>query len=118
MFSPNGRILATTGGAGDGTTYLWDARTRRRLQALPDPHSIGVSTVSFSPGGRILAAADSDGGTYLWGVATGRLLAVLPGSSSLSVLTAEFSPVGLTVATCDSRGHVVLWPITERQVPG
>jgi WD40 repeat protein len=45
----------------------------RRIRTLTDPGSNPtVSSVAFSPDGKILATANQDGVTYLWSIAMGR----------------------------------------------
>lgn len=62
-FTPDGKTLAA--GDGDGSMYLWSMAIARRKAVLAAPHavlaashgSMGVSSVAFSPDGRMLAGA-------------------------------------------------------------
>jgi WD40 repeat protein len=45
---------------------LWDVATRRRITDLPD--HIGLTTVAFSPDGKLLAVGNMDGTIKLWDV--------------------------------------------------
>ncbi len=61
-------------------------------------HTQDVSTVSFSPDGRVLASSSMggyDGGVKLWDVSTGQELRTLVGSKQV------FSPDGKTLASMD-----------------
>jgi WD40 repeat protein len=65
-FIPDGRLLATAGGAvGDKTVRLWDPATGEHLRTLTG-HKEGVYGVAFSPDGRLLATASFDKTARLW----------------------------------------------------
>ncbi|MCZ6545751.1 MAG: hypothetical protein O6913_08615, partial [Chloroflexi bacterium] len=63
-FSPDGRRLATGGGAGE-LTQLWEVATGKLLLTLPD-HSSWVMSVEFAPDGRRLLTASHDGTARIW----------------------------------------------------
>jgi WD40 repeat protein len=62
-FSPDGKILATSGGY-ENEIRLWDVERGTLLDALP--HNDQLSSVAFSPDGKLLAAGCYDGNIYLW----------------------------------------------------
>jgi WD40 repeat protein len=131
-FSPGGKILAA--GYGDGSTDLWSLASRSPGATLedatpahlaPNPYE-SVSSVAFSPDGKILAVGDTDGETYVWNVATQQLTASLtyyfaapePESNPFAgppSLAVAFSRGGM-LATCDSlNGDIYLWNDATRQ---
>ena len=72
--------------------------------------------ITFSPDGKILAAANTDrfGGTdgtiTLWEVATGRYIATLQGHTE-RIPAVAFSPDGATLATALKDGTLKLWAV-------
>ena len=69
-------------GSYDHTFRLWDTVTGAALQTL-DGHSIWVSSVAFSPDGRLVVSGSSDNTVQLWDAATGALQQTLEGYSDM-----------------------------------
>ena len=67
-FSPDGKLLATSGW--DNIVILWDVDTR--TVRFTFKHEDAVSAILFSPDGRRLATGSLDATTKLWDVETGR----------------------------------------------
>jgi len=138
-FDPESRILAS--GLMDGTIHLRDAHDGRVLRTLSFPlNSVAgllaplgvhvptspVTSVDFSPDGRILAAGSMDGKVVLWNPRDGRRLAVLKGHIN-AVTNVVFSPDGKFLASAgeeirngakgESDQRVRLWEVsTGREV--
>ncbi|MEW2558572.1 WD40 repeat domain-containing protein, partial [Streptomyces griseorubiginosus] len=74
-------------------------------------HTKGVSSVTFSPNGDILATASDDGTARLWNIATGHLLHTLIGHTK-GVSSVTFSPNGDILATASDDGTARLWNVT------
>jgi WD40 repeat protein len=71
-FSPDGQRLVVIIGA-----EILEIRRGRRERRVFAGQETDAAAVSYSPDGRLLAAASVDGSTNLWDVATGRRLATL-----------------------------------------
>jgi WD40 repeat protein len=111
-FSPDGRLFgATTNSIHQDTVHVWDsatgeARSDVRLRArgkvagvvMPKGDRKYVTTVLFSPDGRLLATCYSGGLVDVWDPATGQLLSTLKGHSNILVAVA-FSADGSLILT-------------------
>jgi WD40 repeat protein len=105
-FSPDGKVAAPGGGSMSGTVWLWEAASGRELRTLAG-HTERVTSVAFSPDGKLLATGSRDDTAKLWEVASGRELRAL--AHSYVVEAVAFSPNGTVVATYGLDKLIKLW---------
>jgi WD40 repeat protein/serine/threonine protein kinase len=110
-FSPVGEILATA--HRDGTIWLWDVATRKRLRSLKDSGQDDIAPLAFSPDGRILASAGPDQRVTLRYVASGGGLAKRLVGHTAWIVSLAFAPDGRAVASGSADGTVIIWDVAD-----
>ena len=106
--SPSRRTVSWSRRARRHTVRLWDAATGAPRQPLKG-HSDWVSSVAFSPDGKLVASGSDDKTVRLWDAATGAPHGEPLEGHSDWVSSVAFSPDGKLVASGSSDGTVRLW---------
>jgi WD40 repeat protein len=81
------------------------------LHVLSGPAS-GVTDMTISPDGKLVAASSLDGTIWLWRVSDGGFVRILQGHSD-SVLSLDFSPDGTLLASGSSDRTVKMWRVDD-----
>jgi WD40 repeat protein len=107
-WSPNGSSVAV---CGDGVELLraTDGKVLHRF----DKDKAKICSITFSPDGRLLAAADLSGGVCLWDVTAGKPVARLEAGTDCRLV---FAPDGCRLAGGDAKGVVRLWEVPSGKV--
>lgn len=113
-FSPDSKLLATTGGSGFTDIIIWDAQTGEKLKTIVG-HTAWINHLEFSSDGKWIASASSDRTAKIFDVETGRLLTTLAGHTE-TVIEVDFNPDGTKLATSSTDGTMRVWNIIRREV--
>ncbi len=114
VFSPDGKVLASSlgGGAmGNTTIQLWKVATQQVLGRPFTGDGESVTTMIFSPDGRLLASGGRDGTIRLWKVATQQALGQPFIGGGGPVVRLAFNGEGKIIALVNGR----LWNVTNSQ---
>lgn len=108
-FSPDGKLLATTGY--DRLIKLWDVGSGKEVRTLKD-HSDAVYGLAFRPDGKLIASAAADRAVKVWDVATGRRLYTL-GEATDWLYAVAWSPDGKSLAAAGIDKSIRVWEADE-----
>src|SRR5271168_5660276 len=78
---------------------------------VPTGHSATVTSIAFSPDGRVLASGSFDRTIKLWDVSSGKEIGALPGHDG-EVFSIAWSPDGRTLASGGNDSMVKLWSVS------
>jgi WD40 repeat protein/serine/threonine protein kinase len=127
-FSPDGKLVASTSGDRDYSTKVWDVATGSHVRTFPrlpglQPQSEFISgrghyisSVSFSPDGRLVATGGSDGVVRLWKLATGLRWRYFGHSRTVDAVS--FSPDGTQLASASWDETIILWDVETGKSAG
>jgi eukaryotic-like serine/threonine-protein kinase len=128
-FSPDGKWLVATRNTlserGVFVLGIWNVESGEETAMPDDPehhqHTGVISSLAFSPDGRLLATGSMDYSIRLWDFVTRQRVATLQGHLS-EVWTLAFSPDGQSLVSGAKDGSVKLWsvrrPPAEEILPG
>ena len=111
-FSPDSRMLVSSGESGDRTIRVWNIAEKKQVQVL-EGHTDCVYSLGFSKDGKLLASGSIDGTVRLWDTATWQGCAVL--EHGTNVYSVAFTPDGTRLACGCANNAIRLWDVATRQ---
>lgn len=115
-FSPDGKFVAISTQEIDNgkcPVIMWNIPGRKAELTLTG-HQDVITSLIFSPDGKLLASADERGAINLWDVATGQPLGTL--KEHVEVACIAFSPDGKMLASGGHDRTVLLWNVASRRI--
>jgi hypothetical protein len=110
-FSPDGRMLASTGL--QGNAKVWNVASGEVIRTMD---KVMDFSVTYSPDGLWLASGGADNDINLWSTATGREGATMTGVQNV-IYSIAFSPDSKALASGSGDGSVILWDVvTGREI--
>ena len=100
------------------SSLLAGAISHPYLDTFLQGHSDGVTSVTFSPDGKLLASASVDRTIQLWDVAARRRVGAPLTGHADRVSSVAFSPDGQLLASSGVDGTIRLWDVTSRKPVG
>jgi WD40 repeat protein len=102
-------------GVNSGAVFLWDVNAGQQIGDPLIGHSARITSLAFSPDGKILASASRDKSIILWDVNTGKpRIGPLLGHEDV-ITSLAFSPDGSTLASGSWDKSVILWDVATGQ---
>ncbi|HTU92216.1 MAG TPA: sigma-70 family RNA polymerase sigma factor [Gemmataceae bacterium] len=113
-FSPDGKVIAITKGAGQ----LWDAASGKMLRELKVKGvQFRVMALAFAPDGKLLATANTDNAVHLWDAESGDEKHRIDCQQGDRLWAVAFAPDGKLLASGGSDGTIRLWDaVTYKEV--
>ncbi|WP_187285034.1 toll/interleukin-1 receptor domain-containing protein [Streptomyces sp. OR43] len=97
---------------------LWDIASRRQVGGVLQSRGGIVTSLSFSPDGKVFAVADFDGGLQLWDAEARTPIGEPVASHSPGISSITFSPDSAMLAAAYKDGGVRLWDLRRSGLVG